>query len=319
MTVQNAKKTSESAISRGFQSVLAARLDAGRTSQNPRFRGVQIAAALMLSVLIGCESDGPSQRERDRIRAEGQSIFASDPDSDSDPGLSPAPWSHWVIALGVYAPEERARAQENLSWIQGVGGLAEARLERRDTGLVIAYGVYTGASDPRAQADLTRLRQTEIEGKRPFAGAVLAPPISVEATGGNPAWDLTRVRAARGPDALYTLQIGIYGRGDSSEPSAAELKDFRAKAEEAVRDLRARGQDAFYYHGAARSTVTVGVFGPTDYDPLNMPGFRSPPLQQVQTEFPYNLLNGQAIRERVPGTEETRLQASSLVRIPESR
>jgi hypothetical protein len=50
---------------------------------------------------------------------------------------------------------------------------------------------------------------------------------------------------------------------------------------------------------------------------MNMPGFRSPPLQRVMEEYQHNLLNGQAIRERVQGTEETRLQSSSLVRIPE--
>lgn len=201
--------------------------------------------------------------------------------------------------------------------MRGVGGLSEARLERRSTALVIAYGVYDGADDPEAQADLARLRATVIDGKRPYAGAVLAPPTQDSISGGNPAWDLTKVRAARGPDALYTLQVGIYGRGDDADPTEQEIAEFRVKAEQAVEELRNKGDEAYFYHGGRRSTVTIGVFGPMDYDPRNMPGFRSPALARAFEEFPYNLLNGQAIREKVPGTEQMRLQASSLVRIPE--
>lgn len=263
----------------------------------------------------GCDATGPRPDERARIRAEGESIFTQPGGASADSGI--APWSHWSIILGVYAPEDRARAQQSLTWIQGVGGLGEARLERRDSGLVIAYGVYDGASDPIAQADLARLRATEVEGTRPYAGAVLAPPLEVGAGGSNAAWDLSKVRAAFGPDALYTLQVGIYGRGDDADPTDAEVREFRAKAEEAVREMRARGENAFYYHAPRRSTVTVGVFGPQDYDPLNMPGFRSPALSKAQADYPHNLLNGQAIRERIPGTQEFRLQSSSLVRIPE--
>jgi hypothetical protein len=228
-----------------------------------------------------------------------------------------APWSTWAIVLGVYEPADRGRAQENLAWMRTVGGLGEARLERRSSALVIAYGVYQGADDPEAQADLARLRATVIDAKRPYAGAVLSPPASQAVAGGNADWDLAKVRASRGPDALYTLQIGIYGRGDDANPSPQEVAEFRTKAEEAVAELRAKGEPAFYFHGPRRSTVTIGVFGQSDYDPLNMPGFRSPPLSAAWEEYPYNLLNGQAIRERIPGTEQHRLQASSLVRIPE--
>lgn len=265
--------------------------------------------------LVACAGDGESRAERDRRRAEGESIFAQDGAAMGGPA---APWSTWTIALGVYPPEQQGRARENLEWIRTVGGLSEARLERRSSGLVIAYGVYEGASDPVAQRDLARLRETRVDGQRPYAGAVLTPPTSEAVAGGNAAWNLARVRAARGSDALYTLQIGVYGRLENeAEPTAQEVAQFRRAAETAVRELRDDGQEAFYFHAPHRSTVTVGVFGRADFDPINLPGYRGPALERAWAAHPYNLLNGQAIRERVPGTDQTRLQASSLVRIPE--
>lgn len=277
-----------------------------------------MAVLASLALLSACSSGGPSAAERDRMRTEGESIFgggeAGDPRTR---GVPAAPWAMWSIVLGVYSPDDRIRAQENLEWIRTVGGLGEARLERRSNGMVIAYGIYSGADDPKAQEALARLREMVIDSKRPYAGAVLAPPTAESVTGSNAAWDLARVRADRGPNAIYTLQIGLYGRADSTQPTAAELREFRAKAEEAVRELRAKGEEAYYFHSPRRSTVTIGVFGQADYDPLNLPGYRSPPLARAWEAYPHNLLNGQAIRERIPGTEQQRLQASSLVRIPE--
>lgn len=271
-----------------------------------------LAAALFLGAAAGCDKGGSTRRDPDRTRQEGRAIF-----DQGDSAGDVTPWSTWSIVLSVFRPEERSRAQESLAWTRSVGGLVEARLERRSSGLVIAYGVYRGADDPQAQRDLVRLREMTIEGSRPYAGAILAPPTMEAASGRNPAWDLARVRAARGRDALYTLQIGVYGHADGRQASAQELTEFRRKAEQAVGELRSQGDEAYYYHAPHRSTVTVGVFGPTDYDPLNLPGFRSPSLARAWETHPYNLLNGQAIRERIPGTDQQRLQPSMLVRIPE--
>lgn len=294
------------------------------SSMIPEFRAgrscalVAVCCAVLtaLAGLWGCES-GPSQAERERTRSEGETLFGPNALDGASTSTPAAPWATWSIVLGVYEPTARARAQESLDWIRSVGGLTEARLERRGTGLVVAYGVYRNAEDPAAQADLARLRGTVIDGTRPYAGAMLAPPIMEQATTGrNPEWDLAGVRSARGPEALYTLQIGIYGRADGREASPQEVTEFRASAERAVAEMRGRGEEAFYYHARERSTVTVGVFGQADFDPLNMPGYRSPALQRAWETYPHNLFNGQAIRETLPGVEESRLQPSRMVEIP---
>jgi len=297
--------------------------------QTPQFFGFRagkfcarlVACACVLTGLGGlaaCESGGQSQADRERTRSEGETLFGSDALGGADGATPAAPWATWSIVLGVYEPAARARAQESLDWIRSVGGLTEARLERRGTGLVVAYGVYDGADDPKAQSDLARLRGTVVDGTRPYAGAMLAPPIlEPTTTGRNSEWDLAGVSTSHGPDALYTLQIGIYGRADGRAASAQDLAEFRASAERAVAEMRARGEEAFYYHGRERSTVTVGVFGQVDFDPIGMPGFQSPALRRAWEAYPHNLFNGQAIRETVPGVAESRLQPSRMVEIPE--
>jgi len=87
-----------------------------------------------------------------------------------------------------------------------------------------------------------------------------------------------------------------------------------------VRELRAEGDQAFYYHAPYRSMVTVGVFGESDFDATTTPPIESRRLRQTREKFPHNLLNGKGIRETITnsaGQRVTRLQPSSLVAIPE--
>lgn len=304
----------------GFHAASCPHSRAAGRFQTRRFcAGLAAIAGLMAGIggFAGCSNNGPSAAERERTRLEGETIFGSGGLEEGAGSTPAAPWATWSIVLGVYEPTARARAQESLDWIRSVGGLSEARLERRGSGLVVAYGIYQGADDPEAQADLQRLRATVVDGTRPYAGAMLAPPILEQAsTGRNSQWDLAAVKSTQGPEALYTLQVGMYGRTDGAEASARDVAEFRASAEKAVAEMRGRGEEAYYFHSPQRSTVTIGVFGQADYDPLNLPGYRSPALQRAWDAYPHNLFNGQAIREKVPGVEDTRLQPSLLVAIP---
>jgi len=209
------------------------------------------------------------------------------------------------------------RAQELLRVIQGEAGLREAFIEERSEGLVIAYGNYLGRD--QAMDDLERVRKAQLSGSAPFASAIVTPPASGELRGSNPAFDLRTVKQRYGKQAVYTLQVGLYGRGDYQAPSAEELNEFRQAAEGAVRDLRSKGEKAFYYHAPSRSMVTVGVFGERDFDSTVRPPFQSPTLRSVRDRFPNNLLNGQGINEtiRTESGKVTRMQSSQLVAIPE--
>ncbi len=224
----------------------------------------------------------------------------------------------WSIVLTKLGSGDMRRAQELLRVIQDEAGLRQAFIEERSEGLVIAYGNYMGRD--AAQVDLERVRKATLMGTTPFENAIVTPPSSSELRGSNPAWDLRTVKERYGKQAVYTLQVGVYGRSDYQTPTAEEMAQFRKAAESAVRDLRADGEMAFYYHAPARSMVTIGVFGERDFDSTVRPAYQSPRLKIVRERFPNNLLNGQGINEtiRTESGKETRLQSSQLVSIPEN-
>ena len=113
----------------------------------------------------------------------------------------------------------------------------------------------------------------------------------------------------------------MYTRRDKAA-TPKEMAEFRKHAELAVTTLRREGEQAFYYHGPTGSMVTVGLFGQDDFDP-QAAGVESPMLKQVRKRYPYNLLNGQGMKENVKvqlegggAGEATRMQPSSLVEVP---
>jgi hypothetical protein len=191
-------------------------------------------------------------------------------------------------------------------------------MEQHGKSWVVAYGRYQDAADPAAVADLQRIKAIVINNQRPFAGAVLAPPENIP--GSQPEFDLRQVRARMGEWALYSLQVAVYSREDLGRPSPKELAEYRKAAEQAVVQLRREGDPAYYYHGTTSSMVTIGVFGADDFDPT-VPGVESPLLAKLRRKYPHNLLNGKAMRERIPGLppnhpDPYRLQPSRLVAVP---
>lgn len=199
-------------------------------------------------------------------------------------------------------------------------------MEDRGDRIVIIYGSYTDLNDRRAREDLQRIRGLTIDDERPYSRAIIGPPAVREVYGEIPEFDLRNARQHHGQDKDFTLQIAIYGRQDGDRPSDRELTEIRRTAETAVAELRREGQEAFYFHGSTRSTVTVGLFTEDEVGGRGADGVRrseSMRLREVRREHPNNLLNGQGIRERIPGTRGNaernfRLQPSQLVMVPQS-
>lgn len=262
------------------------------------------------------------------LENQGNALFSPAASSDAQPGV-PA-WSIVVVAFANVDPNTgdpipvetvRAVADQALAKARTVGGLKEAYIEDRSGRLVVAYGRYPSADDPRAQADLKRLRSMKIGDDTPFATAMLTPPDTGDLAG-KPEYDLRGARATFGPEAIYSLQVGVYGRGDGRAASAAELAEFRKAAEQAVATLRVQGEEAFFYHGPNRSMVTIGVFTDDDFWINQKTTYESPMVTAARQRHPFNLLNGRGIRERVAALPESdprawRIQPSRLIRIPE--
>ncbi len=228
----------------------------------------------------------------DPLAQQGHALFPQSLENPADPGLS-----SWSVVLESFdAQQNAASASAGLDKVRTLAGLPEARLQRRGKVLEIAVGAFDSVDDPKAQAELKRIRELTIGGGTPFAQAVLMGPVAI--LGGKPEWDLRNAKRQFGKAAKYTLQMGVY----TWEPGASDsvVAEARKSAEAAVEKLRGEQEQAFYYHGANSSSVTVGLFSAQDYDPKN-PMNQSPTLVELRRKHPYNLQNGKGVRVRDPG------------------
>lgn len=269
-------------------------------------------------------ADGAPAGTADRIKREAKGVFGT-PQNESGAGdgehgnaASAGGWS--VVIASVRGENQERDAATLLGRVRTEGGLIEAVSQKRGEATVIVLGDYAGPDDARAQVDLKRVRETVVEGARPYVLAFLAPPMTGFKAGAMPQYNLVQAKQQFGDSALYTLQVGVYGRLDLERPSENDLKEARSAAEQAAFKLRQEGELAFYYHSPTLSMVTVGVFDISDFDP-QVPTLKSARLRESQKRFPYNLYNGQAIRvkSKVAGAQGAgagTLQPSNLVALP---
>ncbi len=260
-----------------------------------------------------------SDKNLDRFKKEGKEL--SKPASQPSSKGKTAGNTGWVIIVGAFTADDQADEAERASKRLAVeGALTGVSINKRGKATVLEYGSYPTPDDPKAQEDLARIRDISINGEKQLANAFLAPPEQTE--GSIPEFDLRNaLKNFRGKEKpLYTLQVAVYTRDDDKAPSPKELAEFRKTAEDAASQLRREGEQAFYYHGPNRSMVTVGLFGPSDTDPLK-PGMESMALREVRDRYKYNLLNGRGIKETRKGADGrgiTSLQPSFLVAIPKN-
>lgn len=235
----------------------------------------------------------------------------------------------WSIVLASFRGEKQTEAaREMLSKITEQKELAGAFMDVRGGGkaTVVAVGKFRDPSGEDALAKLEKVRAIEVSGKKPFAGAFLAPPGELTDLGNHSEFNLSRAKELYGNKAQYTLQVGVYGRKDildsGKTPTEADMKESRKLAEEAVLALRKEGELAFFYHGPRYSSVTIGVFDDKDFgkpgdsrtgEPARQ---ENPALAALRLRFPVNLYNGAGVKVKTrDGKEE--VQTSGMVRIPD--
>jgi hypothetical protein len=278
----------------------------------------------MLSALGAC--GGSTRAGETPPRDEARAVLSSAPataevTTDADEG--------WSILLAAFPGATGQREAESAATrIAQATGLEGVRLQQRGGSTAVVVGDFADPRSPEARAELRRIRGLASDDAPELREATLAPPppksrvaagASATGAGGGPeAWDLRRVRAARGAaptERLFTLQIGVYGIVGNTGPAdprreAEAVKEARRVAEKAVADLRRDGVEAYYFHGPLRTTVTVGVFTPRDWDPDRAdPG--TPEVDQLMERFPHNVVNGAGVRGA-----GGRLQPSVMVAVP---
>jgi hypothetical protein len=255
--------------------------------------------------------------DRDKLKEEGKQLFGP---GGSNGGGSDAKGETgakgWAVCLGAFKGEDyQQRAATRLQWIRTQGGVPEAYAAKRNDSVIIAVGDFTGPEDDAAKKELTRVQSLEVGGEKPYVAAMLSPPLEWKMTGSMPKFNLAKAKEQFGAAALYTLQVGVYGRRELRNPTEDDLKEVRQAAEQAAAKLRSEGELAFYYHGPSLSMVTVGVFDEKDYDP--QVDYASPKLRDARKRNPYNLYNGAGVKVKTKGSAAT-LQPSGLVEVPKS-
>jgi len=297
---------------------------------NRGFRPIfKFAAVFALTLLVPASWGFSAAEQPDRgtgsqptLKEQGREIFKPSglkSPTDAKGTKTPAGKDDWTIVIAAFRGERAAEeANIGLARSHTEGGIPDSYLQQRGPAVVLVYGHYTGPDDKQAKQDIERLQGMVINGINPYAFAYLMPPASTAQAGVIKEYDLRRAKDLYGKSAVYTLQVGWYGREDLKSPTEDDLKDARRAAEEGASRLRSEGELAFFFHGPHRSMVTVGVFDTTDFDPQT-PTLQSARLKETRKKHPYNLYNGAGYKVQTKGMSQGKLMESGLVAIPQKK
>ncbi|HEB60922.1 MAG TPA: hypothetical protein ENJ06_03760 [Phycisphaeraceae bacterium] len=271
------------------------------------FRIGAFSTLFLIFILFGCAPAEP-RPDASSLAEEIHEVFSPDNQSSASPaGGVVARRDYWSIALATLTRENHQQEAANMqNQLSTQFGLRDTFVETTETSSVLCYGKYRSATDPQLKADLERIKSLQVNKSTPFARAFAIPPdVGVSATG-NPAYDLSRVRSRYGRDTpLYTLEIGIYEDKDRQVA--------RKAAEEAAALYRSRGEQAFYYHGPHRSSVTIGLFTADQVD-FNAPGFGAF-VRELKQRYPYRAINGRKAKVKEWG-RDAGFVPSQLMAVP---
>jgi hypothetical protein len=185
-------------------------------------------------------------------------------------------------------------------------------------GSVVLIGRFEGTKDPAAQAELKRVKEIQQDGQRVFGRAMLTR------MGANPdlappgPHDLRTVRAQAPGKVLYTLQVAAW-IGSDGKTQEIKMSEIKRSAEAYCAQLRAAGDEAYYFHDfdTKTSVVTIGVFGPDAYDSKST--LYTPEVEAVMRKYPKQLVNGAELLLPVDPKNlsgKTRPQPPMLVEVP---
>lgn len=248
--------------------------------------------------LAGCQTEQRVVRDG----WAGLRQIADKPQPQAGPSslTDPAAGQGWAVLLQQFTgPDRRQQAQELMDRIHQAGVAADLWSEDYQGVLKVYAGRFHGPQEPAAQQTLERVQRITLDESNPFASARLVPLMGQ----GRFITDPLDLKQYVG---YYTLQIGYY--------DAQFGKDFRQAAEDAARELREEGYEAYYYHGPFRSLVTVGLFTENDFVMKGNTQAYGPRIKTLQDKFPYNLGNGRTLIETVNG-KNLGEQPSCLVRV----
>jgi len=221
-----------------------------------------------------------------------------------------------IFLAAFTGPTHRQQAQAYLSAVRRQTGWPELYVETDDrTSRVFRgeYPTYIAAED-----DLRRVKAFRDAAGRPlFRGAIIMP--LKPRPYGPPEWDL---RNCAGP---YSVLVAVFYNVPEANPPYMGREKF---AVDYCRQLRARGEEAFYYHGTTRSIVTVGSFQESALAKIQKDGqelyeIRDPQIQQIIDRYKYLAVNGRQeftkVLNRSTGRYDRIPQKPRVISVPRRR
>ena len=207
---------------------------------------------------------GASPTSGDAARAANPARGAV-PAADADADMASAGYA--LLCQSFTGPQHLAQANDAKRQLAGVDGLTDWHAVHTADRSDLYYGHYRAVDDPsnpvetrRAAADRAAVRSLMLpRGGQPFGRAAFVS-LDADDPSAPPEWDLANARGA------FTLEIAAY-----TGPAEARKR----AAVESVREARAGGVDAYYYHGPSASSVSVGTFPESAVTGFVNPTFRA--------------------------------------------
>lgn len=163
-----------------------------------------------------------------------------------------AQWTLYCAALdGPGHVEQANNVKEQLIKLTSTQGLKDWYVIHQDNESVLYYGFYRTIDDARhdkeaerAQGDRARIAAlTDQTGNKLFR-RVFFVPVNAPDPAAPPQWNLCNA------DGYWSLEIAAYKDSPKRKEAAVE----------AVREARAHGIQAYYYHGDSISSVCIGAW-----------------------------------------------------------
>jgi hypothetical protein len=164
--------------------------------------------------------------------------------------VPPADARFTIFCDKLEGPAHVAQATMIKSRLMQTSGMNDWYVIHTEKDSTIFYGYYRDLDIPvekhRADSDRARLAHlTDVRGNSVIRGNILVPVPTPDPTA--PAdWNLLNTPQ----DAYWTIEIATFA-GDAMRKEAAV---------QAVRELRAQGETAYYYHGPTASSVCIGAW-----------------------------------------------------------
>ncbi len=257
----------------------------------------------------------PSQAAAERVPGSRAAQRAAAPD-DAKPT--------WSVLLATFSGEDaRANAMGARDQIaRRYPMLKDAFVRPTTRGSVVLYGRFEGTrdKDPAAKAALDMVHGIQQDGQRVFGRAMLTRVGAAPDNAPPGPHDLRTVRAQAPRAVLYSLQVAAWIGSDMKEQEMP-MREVKRAAEAYCAQLRAQGNEAYYFHDydTLTSVVTVGVFGKDAYDSRST--LYSPEVESVARKFPKSLVNGEEVLIPVDPKNpkgKTIPQAPRLVEVPKA-